>query len=93
MAFTFVTKDINKNISTYHNNYFWSNILLNILLICLDCFPLLSQRTRTGIIRLNTQFPIQTVVTGFFFPRSAVPKIGSVVCFLGPLGDVGSFLE
>ena len=29
----------------------------------------------------------------FFFLRSAVPRIGSVVCFLGPLGDVGSLLE
>ena len=28
-----------------------------------------------------------------FFPRSAVPRIGSVVCFLCALGEVGSLLE
>ena len=32
------------------------------------------------------RFPIQPFVTVFFFPRIAVPRIGSVVCFLGLLG-------
>ena len=34
------------------------------------------------------RFPIQPVVTVFFSesPRIAVPRIGSVVCFLSPLG-------
>ena len=46
-----------------------------------------------GLFSDNAQFPIQTAVTGVFFSRSAVPRIGSVVCFLGPLGEVGSLLE
>ena len=54
--------------------------------------PIESADTNWALFSDKSRFPIQPVVTGFF-PRSTVPKIGSVVCFLGPLGEVGSLLE
>ena len=54
--------------------------------------PIKSTKNELGLFSDNAQFPIQRVVT-VFFPRSAVPKIGYVVCFLGPLGEVGSLLK
>ena len=53
--------------------------------------PIKSTDTNYALFADNAQFPIQPVVTGFF-PRSAVPRIGSV-CFLGALVEVGSLLE
>ena len=54
--------------------------------------PINSTDTNWALFADNAQFPIQPVVTGFI-PRSAVPRIGSAVCFLGPLGEVVSLLE
>ena len=58
------------------------------ILIWLDFSPIKSTDTNWALFIDNAQFPIQPV-----FLRSAVPRIGSVVCFLGPLGEEGSLLE
>ena len=50
--------------------------------------PIKSTDTNCALLADKSRFPIQPVVTGFFFP-----KIGSVVCFWCPLGKVGSSLD
>ena len=58
--------------------------------------PIKSTDTNSALFADNAQFPIQPRAAGcncFFFPRSAVQRMGSVVCFLGPFGEFESLLE
>ena len=51
--------------------------------------PIKSTDTNCAELANKQRFLIRPVVT--VFPWIAIPKIGSVVCFLGPLGEVGHY--